>query len=111
MKKDLISVILPVYNAECWLHKCLDSLIEQTLFDKMELIIVNDGSTDESAQIMDDYSKQYENIQCIHILNGGVSNARNIGLDNCNGEYIAFVDADDYFDRNFIENLYRAMDE
>lgn len=111
MHKDLISVIVPVYNAEHWLNKCLDSLITQTVFNNMELIIIDDGSTDGSAKILDSYSKKYNNIQCFHIQNGGVSNARNIGLEKCNGEFITFVDADDYLDSNFIENLYKAIDE
>lgn len=111
MNDDLISVIVPVYNAERWINKCLDSLLAQTIINKIEIIVVDDGSTDESHNIIDEYENKYEMIKCIHIVNGGVSNARNVGLDNSKGNYITFVDADDYLDCDFIENMYNAADD
>ena len=107
----MISVIIPVYNAEKWINKCLDSLINQTMFQDMELIIIDDGSVDNCGKVIDEYALKYQNIRCKHIQNGGVSNARNTGLDMCNGEFVTFVDADDYFDDCFIENLFNAMDD
>lgn len=110
MDNAIITVIVPVYNAEKWLNKCIDSLIRQTLFCKTKIILIDDGSTDDSSRIIDEYSKKYKNINSLHIANGGVSNARNLGLDICNSEYVTFVDADDYFDPEFIENLFNVMD-
>lgn len=107
----MISIIVPIYNAEKWLGKCLESLINQTIFNKLELVLVDDGSNDKSGLIIDEYAKKYTNIICTHTSNQGVSNARNVGLDLCHGEYITFVDADDYFDSCFIENLLNAMDK
>lgn len=106
----MVSVIVPVYNAEKWISKCLDSLVSQTVFEQMEIVIIDDGSMDRSGVIIDNYVQKYGNVICRHIKNGGVSKARNVGLDICGGEYVAFVDADDYFDSNFIENLLVAMD-
>lgn len=106
----MVSVIVPVYNAGKWISKCLDTLINQTVFEQMEIVIIDDGSTDCSKEIIDNYARKYGNVICRHIKNSGVSNARNVGLDICNGEYVAFVDADDYFDSNFIENLLVAME-
>jgi glycosyltransferase involved in cell wall biosynthesis len=109
MNKYFITVIVPVYNAEKWLKKCVDSLLGQTIFNNTEIIIVDDGSTDNSPIIIDEYSKKYNNIRCFHIENSGVSNARNLGLNNCSTEYVTFVDADDYFDSDFLKNLFNAM--
>ena len=107
----MISVIIPVYNAEQWLTRCIDSLISQTVFQEMEIIVIDDGSQDSSGKIIDSYAMKYPNIICKHIQNGGVSNARNTGLDLCSGEYVTFVDADDYFDNCFIEKMFSAMDD
>jgi glycosyltransferase involved in cell wall biosynthesis len=91
----LISIIVPVYNVEPYLDRCIQSLICQT-YKKLEIILVNDGSTDLSGSICDDYAKNDERIRVFHIKNGGSSIARNYGLKNCNGEYIGFVDSDDW---------------
>ncbi len=107
----MISVIIPVYNSEEWLKKCIESIISQTLFQDMEIILIDDGSTDDSGIIIDQYVSMYSNIHCKHIQNGGVSYARNTGLDLCQGDFISFVDADDYIDEYYIENMYRAMDK
>lgn len=100
-----ISVIVPVYNTDKYLSKCLDSILNQTLRD-IEVIIVNDGSKDNSQQIIDDYSRKDNRITSINKKNGGLSDARNFGIDVANGEYLAFVDSDDYIDLNMFEKMY-----
>lgn len=102
-----VSVIVPVYNVEKYLKRCLDNLINQTLSD-IEIICVNDGSTDNSLEILENYSKQDERIKIINQQNGGLSVARNTGMEVAVGEYIGFVDSDDWVDVDFYEKLYNA---
>lgn len=104
----LISIIVPVYNVEKYLRECLDSLINQT-YKNIEIIIVDDGSTDNSGKICDEYEKKNKNIKVIHKENEGLGFARNTGLENIHGEYVTFVDSDDYVDNNFIEELYKNI--
>lgn len=106
MNEPKISVIIPVYNGERYLHKCLQSLIGQSFFANMELLLVDDGSCDGSGAVMDAYAKQYPQIQVFHIPNGGVSNARNLGLQHARGKYITFVDVDDWVDPNCYQDMY-----
>lgn len=101
-----ISVIIPVYNVEKFLRRCLDSIINQTMND-IEIILIDDGSTDNSGNICDEYAEKDDRIIVIHKENGGVSSARNKGLDIASGEYVTFVDSDDYIDNNMYEVLYR----
>ena len=101
-----ISVIVPVYNTEKYLPKCLDSLVNQTLKD-IEIIIVNDGSPDNSQKIIDDYVKKYKNIKAFEKKNGGLSDARNYGIKKASGEYIAFLDSDDYVTVDMYEKMYK----
>ena len=89
MIKPKISVIIPVYNVEKYLSKCLDSVVNQTLKD-IEIIVVNDGSPDNSQKIIDDYTKKYKNIKSFVKKNGGLSDARNFGIKKASGKYIAF---------------------
>lgn len=103
MKK--ISVIVPVYNVEQYLEKCLDSILNQTLKD-IEIIVVNDGSPDNSQKIIDKYQKKYKNIKGYIKENGGLSDARNFGLTKATGEYISFIDSDDYIDSTMLEKMY-----
>ena len=103
-----VSVIVPVYNVEKYLAKCLDSLVNQTLKD-IEIIVVNDGSTDDSQKIIDKYSKKYKQIKAYKKENGGLSSARNYGLKKVSGEYIAFVDSDDYVDKKMLEIMYQKI--
>jgi len=98
------SVIIPVYNAEKWLRQCIDSVLAQTFTD-FELLLIDDGSTDASGAICDEYARKCLNISVLHKQNGGVSSARNLGLDNAKGEFIAFIDADDYVDPDYLETL------
>lgn len=106
-----VSVIVPVYNVEKYIKKCLDSLVNQTLKD-IEIIIVNDGSQDGSENIIKEYEKKYSNIIYVEKENGGLSDARNYGLKYAKGEFIAFLDSDDYVDYTIYEKMYKkATDE
>lgn len=105
-----VSIIVPVYNSEKYLDKCITSILRQT-FEDFELILIDDGSSDKSALICDAYAKGDQRITAIHIPNGGVSNARNQGMDMARGEYMAFVDSDDYIDETYIKELYKNITE
>lgn len=102
MKK--ISVIVPVYNVEKYLSQCLDSIIHQT-YKNLEIILVDDGSTDSSGLICDNYSQKDKRIKIIHKCQGGLSDARNAGLKIATGEYISFIDSDDFIDKNMYSIL------
>ena len=102
--KGLISVIVPVYNVEKYLAKCIDSLLAQT-FSDFEILLVNDGSPDASGQICDALAKSDDRIRVIHKENGGAASARNSGLDAAKGDYIAFVDGDDLIHPQYLECL------
>ena len=109
MKK--ISIIVPVYNVENYLERCLNSLVKQTI-DDIEIILINDGSPDNSQKIIDRFKDQYpDKIVSIEIENSGVAHARNVGLQHATGEYIGFVDSDDYVDVSMYENLYQKAKE
>lgn len=105
IKEELVSVIVPVYNVEKYLVQCIDSIINQT-YQNLEIILVNDGSTDGSGKICDEYAEKDSRIKVIHKENGGLSDARNKGLDIMTGEYVTLVDSDDYLEHNCIEKLY-----
>lgn len=104
----LISIIIPVYNVEKYLEECVDSVINQT-YTNLEIILVDDGSTDSSPDICDDYGSKDVRIKVIHRTNGGLSAARNSGIETAQGEYISFLDSDDYIADNTIEFLYNAI--
>ncbi|MDQ1148159.1 glycosyltransferase [Sphingobacterium zeae] len=108
LKEPLISIIIPVYNVEPYLSECLTSVIDQT-YSNLEIILVNDGSTDGSGNICAAYAKNDVRIKIINKTNGGLSDARNKGLDLANGEYVSFVDSDDVIDKNFICNLLQVL--
>ena len=108
MEQKLISIIIPVYNVEKYVEQCIKSVINQT-YKKLEIILVDDGSLDRSGKICDDYAKKDKRIIVIHKKNGGLSDARNKGLDIAKGEYITFIDSDDYVKNTFIEDLYTAI--
>ncbi len=107
---SLVSVIVPVYNVEPYLRKCLDSIIGQT-YENLEILLIDDGSTDHSGDICDDYEKRDERICVFHTENGGLSAARNLGLDYANGEYIGFVDSDDWIEPDMYEVLFHSATE
>lgn len=104
----LISIIVPVYNIERYISRCIDSIINQTYRD-LQLILVDDGSTDSSGELCDIYASKDKRIKVIHKKNGGVSEARNVGLENAEGDFIGFVDGDDYIDVDMYETLYKAI--
>ena len=106
-KRPKVSVIVPVYKVEPWLRECMDSLVNQTL-QEIEIIAVDDGSPDNCGKILDEYADKYkEKVKVIHQQNGGVSRARNAGLDIAKGEYITFADSDDYLDLRAYEFMYK----
>lgn len=106
----MISVIVPVYNTKEYLERCINSLLVQTYRD-MEIILVDDGSTDGSGELCDRFADREQRIRVFHKENGGSSSARNLGIDNAKGDYIGFVDSDDYVDADMYEKLYAAIRE
>ena len=104
-----ISVIVPVYNTEKYLRRCIDSVLAQTYQD-FELLLIDDGSKDSSGAICDEYAAQDARVKVFHKENGGVSSARNVGLDNARGEWITFVDSDDYIEENFLKSFEGNLD-
>lgn len=110
MKRPLISIIVPVYNVEKYLDKCVDSIVKQS-YENIQIILVDDGSLDRCPKLCDAWKKKDERIIVIHKCNGGLSDARNIGLEHASGDYIAFVDSDDYIDINMYQYLLDKMVE
>lgn len=108
MIQPLISIIVPVYKVEPYLRRCLDSIVNQT-YTNLEIILVDDGSPDDCPQICDEYATKDKRIVVIHKENGGLSDARNAGLDICNGEYVSFVDSDDWVANTYIEIMLNAI--
>ena len=108
MENQLISIIVPVYNVEEYLKQCLDSILEQT-YRNWELILVNDGSTDSSGLICQEYAEKDARIRYYEKENGGLSDARNYGIDRVQGEYITFIDSDDWVTKTYIEELYSKL--
>lgn len=108
--RDLISVIVPVYNISKYLPECIDSIIGQT-YTNLQIILVDDGSTDDSGKICDMYKEKDDRIIVVHKENGGLSDARNVGLDLCDGKYISFIDSDDWIESSFLEELHTDLVE
>ena len=108
--KKLVSIIVPVFNVEKYLRQCLDSIFGQT-FNQFEVIIVNDGSTDNSGAICQEYEARDNRIVYLEKENGGVSEARNLGLDFATSEYIIFIDSDDWIEPTYVEVLYEKIEE
>ena len=106
--KPLVSIIVPVYNAEAYLSYCVDSILTQS-YDNLEVILVDDGAKDSSPSICDDYAAKDPRVTVIHQENGGIAKAQNAGLDAAHGDYIAFADNDDILDRRNIEFLLHAL--
>lgn len=105
---DLISIVIPIYNVEKYLKRCVDSVINQT-YKNLEIILVDDGSTDNCGKICDEYAKKDKRIKVIHKKNGGLSDARNAGIDVSKGRYLSFIDSDDFVDKRFIGTLYNNL--
>ena len=108
MEKEKISVLVPVYNSEKYIGKCIESVLNQT-YKNIELIIVNDGSKDKSYEIIEEYKNKDNRIKAISTENRGVSFARNTALDNATGNFLSFVDSDDYIDEDYLETLYNVL--
>lgn len=106
----LVSLILPVYNVEAYLPQCLDSICKQT-YRNLEILVIDDASPDRCGEIADSYAQRDERVKVLHISNRGAAGARNVGLDNCTGEYIMFVDSDDWLEENAVESLLCALQE
>lgn len=105
-----VSVIVPVYKTEAYLDKCLSSLVEQTLKD-IEIIVVNDGSPDNSQVIIERYAKKYPQVVSVIKENGGLSDARNYGIKMAKGKYVSFIDSDDYVEKDMMEKMVRKMED
>lgn len=108
MNKELISIIVPVYNVEKELDRCVQSLIQQT-YEKIEIILVDDGSPDSCPKLCDEYAKQDCRVKVIHKQNGGLSEARNVGLNMAKGKYVLYVDSDDYIQTDACEKLVKGF--
>ena len=109
MMEEKISVIVPVYNVEAYLERCVESILQQT-YANFELILINDGSTDSSGVICDNLASQHENVKVYHLENAGVSNARNTGIKLATGAWITFIDSDDFVTKDYLEILIGAVD-
>ena len=109
-KKELISVIITVYQVKDYIEKCIESVINQT-YKNLEIIVIDDGSTDGSSEILDKYALEDKRIKVIHKENGGVGNARNTGIKMAKGKYLYMIDGDDYISENTIEKLYNNLKE
>lgn len=110
MLNSLVSIIIPIYKVEPFLRQCLDSVVNQT-YANLEIVLVDDGSPDDCPQICDEYASKDNRIIVIHKKNGGLSDARNAGLDICRGGYIYFLDGDDVLPQNCIETLYEVISQ
>lgn len=108
--EELISVVVPVYKVEKYIDKCINSIINQT-YKNLEIILVDDGSPDNCGNICDEYAKKDNRINVIHKENGGLSDARNVGIEASKGKYITFIDSDDYISDNYINFLYKLIVE
>ena len=105
-----VSVIVPVYNSKAYLERCVDAILTQTYSD-LEVVLVDDGSSDNSLEICREYEKKDSRIKVFHKENGGSSSARNVGIKEATGEYICFCDSDDYYEKDIIENLMKVFNE
>ena len=110
MEEDLISIVIPVYKVEKYLEKCIESVLKQT-YTNLQIILVDDGSPDNCGKICDEYAKRDSRIDVIHKVNGGLSEARNVGISKAKGRYIGFVDSDDYIKENMYEILLNLIKE
>ena len=106
----MVSIIIPVYNTSKYLRECVDSVLNQTYSD-IEVLLIDDGSTDGSSEICDEYAKQDARIKCFHLENGGVSKARNVGLKAAEGQYICFLDSDDYYAESYVGSMRNLIED
>lgn len=107
-KEDLITIVIPIYKVEKYLKKCINSVLNQT-YQNLEIILVNDGSPDNCPQICEQYAEKDNRIKVLHKENGGLSDARNAGIDIAKGKYITFIDSDDYVTNDYVEYMYKLI--
>ena len=107
--QEKISIIVPVYNVENYLERCVESILKQT-YTNFELLLINDGSTDKSGDLCDQLCSENDNIKVLHLDNAGVSNARNVGIQNSTGKWITFIDSDDFITPDYLETLISVVD-
>ena len=105
---DKISIIVPIYNVKKYIQQCVESLINQT-YKNLEIILIDDGSTDGCGELCDEFGKKDQRIHVIHKQNGGLSDARNKGIDVASGDYIGFVDSDDWISHNMYEKMLSSL--
>lgn len=110
MNVPLISIIVPCYNVEKYISRCVESIINQS-YNNMEIILVDDGSTDDTGKFLDEYALNDHRIKVIHKVNGGMSDARNAALDVMTGTYVSFIDSDDFISKDYVESLYKLIKE
>ena len=110
MNNPKISLIVPVYNVEKYLNRCVDSILSQDFTD-FEILLIDDGSMDKSGKICDEYAKIDTRVRVFHKVNGGVSSARNLGLDYAKGQWIGFCDSDDYVKKDFLKTFFTLGDD
>ena len=108
MNEPVISVIVPIYNVDPYLRECVDSILCQT-YSNLEIILIDDGSPDKCPGICDEYAKKDNRIKVIHQNNGGLAHARNVGIANSKGDYVTFIDSDDYVSNDYVEALYKGL--
>lgn len=108
--ENLVSIIIPVYNVEKYLNKCIESVVSQT-YKNLDIIIIDDGSKDSSGKMCDEWASKDKRIRVIHKTNGGLSDARNVGIEHAKGNYISFVDSDDFIENDMIEVLLKEIKE
>ena len=108
--KKKVSIIVPVYNGALYISRCMESLLAQT-YPIMEILLIDDGSTDESGRLCDDFADKYSQVKVYHVKNSGVSAARNKGIEECSGEYVGFADVDDYLLEDMVEHLAGMLEE
>ena len=108
--QDLVSIIVPIYKVEQYLERCIESIVNQT-YKNIEIILVDDGSPDQCPKICDEWAKKDSRIKVVHKQNGGLSDARNAGLEIATGKYVVFIDSDDYIHLQFVEALYKTAQE
>lgn len=106
--KELISIVVPIYNVEKFLSECIESILNQS-YKNLEILLIDDGSTDGSGKICDEYLKKDSRIKVIHKKNGGLSDARNTGTLNSHGKYICYLDSDDYIEKDYVKLMYKAI--
>lgn len=107
----LLSIVIPIYNVEKYLRECIESIVRQRRFSECEILLIDDGSKDDSGEICNHYSQKYTNIKAYHKENGGLSDARNYGLERSNGEYVLFLDSDDYLIDDALDNAWEVLAE